>query len=295
MFFISVVKQYERAVIFRLGRYVGTRGAGLVFLVPFVDRGVKIDMREVVLDEPAQSSITKDNALVDIDFVVYMRVVDAEAAVINVQNYLRAVRNLSTTTLRSVIGDITVEQVLSERETINKRLQAKMAEEVVRWGVDVKAIEIRGITPQRDIQDAMTRLLTADRTKRSEITESEGQRQSAINVAEGNKRSSILEAEGSRESQILRAEGGRQAAILNAEGFSIGLQRIYETASAVDHNTMALQYLEMMKQLGQSESTKWVIPMDLGQIAGPMGAALEGLASGNGAAASGSVAPADAE
>jgi regulator of protease activity HflC (stomatin/prohibitin superfamily) len=287
MFFISVVKQYERAVIFRLGRYVGTRGPGLVFLIPFVDRGVKVDMREVVLDEPAQSSITKDNALVDIDFVVYMRVIDAEAAVINIQNFIRAVRNLATTTLRSVIGDITVEEVLSQRETINQRLQAKMSAEVVRWGVEVKAIEIREITPQTDIQNAMTRLLTADRTKRAEITESEGQRQSAINVAEGNKQSAILEAEGSRESQILRAEGGRQAAILNAEGFSIGLQRIYETASGVDSNTMALQYLEMMKQLGAGESTKWIIPMDLSQIAGPMGAAIEGLTGGNGAASGG--------
>ncbi len=294
MFFINVVKQYERAVIFRLGRYTGTRGPGLVILIPFVDRGVKVDMRELVLDEPAQSSITKDNALVDIDFVVYMRVVDAEAAVINVQSYLRAVRNLATTTLRAVIGDITVEEVLSQRETINRRLQVKMAEEVVRWGVEVKAIEIREITPQHDIQDAMTRLLTADRTKRSEITESEGQRQSAINVAEGNKRSAILEAEGSKESQVLRAQGGREAAILNAEGFSIGLQRIYETASGVDGNTMALQYLEMMKQLGAGDSTKWIIPMDLAQVAGPMGAAIESLGSGNGAgggsAASGSAA-----
>ena len=282
MFFISVVKQYERAVIFRLGRYVGTRGPGLVILVPFVDRGTKIDMRELVLDEPAQSSITQDNALVDIDFVVYMRVVDAEAAVINVQSYLRA-----------VIGDITVEEVLSQRETINRRLQVKMAEEVVRWGVEVKAIEIREITPQHDIQDAMTRLLTADRTKRSEITESEGQRQSAINVAEGNKRSAILEAEGSKESQVLRAQGAREAAILNAEGFSIGLQRIYETASGVDGNTMALQYLEMMKQLGAGDSTKWIIPMDLAQIAGPMGAAIGGLVSGdsNDVAASDSAGP----
>ena len=269
-------------MIFRLGRYVGTRGPGLVFLLPFIDRGVKIDMREVVLDEPPQSSITKDNALVDIDFVVYMRVVDAEAAVINIQNYIRAVRNLATTTLRAVIGDITVEQVLSERETINQRLQAKMAGEVERWGVEVKAIEIRGITPQVDIQDAMTRLLTADRTKRSQITESEGERQSAINVAEGNKQSAILEAEGSKESQVLRAEGSRQAAILNAEGFAVGLQRIYETASGVDANTMALQYLEMMKQLGAGDSTKWIIPMDLAQIAGPMGAAIGGLAAGDG-------------
>jgi regulator of protease activity HflC (stomatin/prohibitin superfamily) len=290
MFFISVVKQYERAVIFRLGRYVGTRGPGLVFLIPFVDRGVRVDMREVVLDEPAQSSITKDNAIVDIDFVVYMRVIDAEAAVINIQNFIRAVRNLATTTLRSVIGDITVEEVLSQRETINQRLQAKMSAEVVRWGVEVKAIEIREITPQSDIQHAMTRLLTADRTKRAEITESEGQRQSAINVAEGNKQSAILEAEGSRESQILRAEGARQAAILNAEGFSIGLQRIYETASGVDSNTMALQYLEMMKQLGAGESTKWIIPMDLANIAGPMGAAIEGLAGRNGGATSGGAA-----
>ena len=284
MFFISVVKQYERAVIFRLGRYTGTRGPGLVILIPFVDRGVKVDMRELVLDEPAQSSITKDNALVDIDFVVYMRVVDAEAAVINIQNYIRAVRNLATTTLRAVIGDITVEEVLSQRETINRRLQVKMAEEVIRWGVEVKAIEIREITPQHDIQDAMTRLLTADRTKRSEITESEGQRQSAINVAEGNKRSAILEAEGSKESQVLRAQGAREAAILNAEGFSIGLQRIYETASGVDGNTMALQYLEMMKQLGAGDSTKWIIPMDLAQVAGPMGAAIEGLTSDDEAA-----------
>ncbi len=294
MFFISVIKQYERAVIFRLGRYTGTRGPGLVILIPFVDRGVRVDMRELVLDEPAQSSITKDNALVDIDFVVYMRVVDAEAAVINIQSYLRAVRNLATTTLRAVIGDITVEEVLSQRETINRRLQVKMAEEVTRWGVEVKAIEIREITPQHDIQDAMTRLLTADRTKRSEITESEGQRQSAINVAEGNKRSAILEAEGSKESQVLRAQGAREAAILNAEGFSIGLQRIYETASGVDGNTMALQYLEMMKQLGAGDSTKWIIPMDLAQVAGPMGAAIESLGSGNGAgggsAASGSAA-----
>ena len=136
MFFISVVKQYERAVIFRLGRYVGTRGPGLVVLIPFVDRGLVVDQRELVLDEPAQSSITKDNALVDIDYVVYMQVVDAEAAVINVNNYIRAVRNMATTTLRSVIGDITVEEVLSQRETINQRLKD--------GGVSLHLSEVKG-------------------------------------------------------------------------------------------------------------------------------------------------------
>ena len=280
MFFISIVKQYERGVIFRLGKYIGTRDPGLVILIPFIDRGVKVDMREFVLDEPPQTSITKDNALVDIDFVVYMQVVDAEAAVINIQSYVFAVRNLATTSLRAVIGEMDVEEVLSKREEINQRLQVKMSEEVVRWGVQVNAVEIRGMEPQRDIQDAMTRLLTADRTKRSQITESEGERQSSINVAEGTKQASILEAEGARESSILRAEGTRQAQILEAEGFSIGLQRIYETAQGVDSNTMGLQYLEMMKHLGEGESTKWIIPMDLASMAGTLTGALSGVVGG---------------
>jgi len=285
MFFISVVKQYERAVIFRLGRYTGIRGPGLVILIPFIDRGVVVDQREIVLDEPAQSSITKDNALVDIDFVVYMRVVDPEAAVININNYIRAVRNMATTTLRSVIGDITVEEVLSQRETINQRLQVKLSQETQRWGVEVKAIEIREITPQADIQSAMTRLLTADRTKRSEITESEGQRQSAINVAEGSKQSSILEAEGARESAILRAEGARQSQILEAEGFSIGLERINQAAAVANPNTMGLQYLDMMRRLGEGESTKWILPLDLASVAGPIAGALQGLGTSNGGTA----------
>lgn len=280
MFLVSIVKQYERAVIFRLGKFIGTREPGIVFLIPFVDRGIKVDMREFVLDEPAQTSITKDNALVDIDFVVYMQVVDAQAAIINIQSFINAVRNLATTTLRAVIGEMDVEEVLSKREEINHRLQVKMSEEVVRWGVSVKAVEIRGMEPQRDIQDAMTRLLTADRTMRSQITESEGERQAAINVAEGNKQASILEAEGSRESSILRAEGSRQAQILEAEGFSIGLQRIHETAAQVDSNTMGLQYLEMMKRLGEGESTKWIIPMDLASMAGTLTGALSGVVNG---------------
>ena len=225
MFFISVVKQYERAVIFRLGRHIGTRGPGLVILIPFIDRGTKIDLREFVIEEPKQTSITKDNALVDVDFVVFLQVTDPDAAVLNIRNFIIAVRNLATTSLRAVIGDLTVEDVLARREEINSRLRTKIGEETVRWGVEVKSVEIREIAPQRDIQEAMTLLLTADRTKRSDITQSEGSRQAAINVAEGNKQAAILEAEGVRESSILRAEGSRQAQILQAEGFSIGVAR----------------------------------------------------------------------
>ena len=278
MFFINVVRQYERAVIFRLGRHIGTRGPGLVILIPFVDQGQRIDLREFVIEEPKQTSITKDNALVDVDFVVFLQVQDPDAAVLNINNFVVAVRNLATTSLRAVVGDLTVEDVLARREEINQRLQVKISEETVRWGVNVRSVEIREITPQVDIQQAMTQLLTADRTKRAQITESEGERQAAINVAEGNKQSAILEAEGVREASILRAEGSRQAQILEAEGFSIGLQRIYETAQGVDPNTMGLQYLEMMKQLGAGESTKWIIPMDLASVASGLSDTLGGLA-----------------
>lgn len=277
---IRIIKEYERGVKFRFGRFVGTKGPGILFLVPFVDQLTRVDLREVVIDEPAQTSITKDNALVDIDFVVFMKVRDAEAAVINVADFLSAIRNLSTTTLRAVIGEMDVEEVLSKRDSINERLRSKISQDSVRWGVDVNNVEIREVQPQQDIQEAMTRLLTADRTKRSAITESEGQRQSAINVAEGNKQASILEAEGQRQSSILRAEGSRQAAILEAEGFSIGLDRIYQSASQIDSNTMGLQYLEMMKELGQGPSTKWIIPMDLASVAGTLASSLSNIASG---------------
>jgi regulator of protease activity HflC (stomatin/prohibitin superfamily) len=200
-----------------------------------------------------------------------MQIVDPAAAIINVQNFLSAVRNLATTTLRSVIGDITVEEVLSKRDEINERLKINLAGVTTRWGVQVNNVEIREIIPQPDIQQAMTRLLTADRTKRAQITESEGQRQAAINVAEGSKEAAILEAQGVRESSILRAEGQRQATILGAEGFAIGLERVYASARQLDANTMGLQYLEMLKQLGQGSATKWIIPVDLANLAGPLG------------------------
>ena len=292
MFFISIVKQYEKVVVFRLGKYQRTAGAGVLILIPFIDRGVRVDVREFVLDEPSQTSITKDNAPVDVDFVVFLQVIDARTAVIDIANFILAVRQLATTALRAVVGEMTFEEVLSKREEINARLKVKMDEDTVRWGVQVNAVEIREITPGQEIQGAMNRLLSADRTKRSDITESEGQRQAAVNVAEGSKQAAILEAEGVRESAILRAEGSRQAQILEAEGFSQGLQRIYETASQVDGNTMGLQYLEMMKRLGEGQSTKWIIPMDLASMAGTLSSSLSNISSnmgvnnsGNGAGA----------
>jgi len=279
---IRIVKQYERGVKFRFGRHTSTKGPGIVILIPIVDQLVKVDLRELVLDEPAQSSITKDNALVDIDFVVFMQVTEADLAIIAIANFIQAVRNLATTTLRAVIGEMDVEEVLSKREAINERLRAKMQQETTRWGVTVNNVEIREVKPQKDIQDAMTRLVTADRTKRALITESEGMRQAAINVAEGSKQSAILQAEGERQAAILGAEGHRQASILEAEGFAIGLSRIYESAHTVDANTMGLQYLDMMRSLGAGASTKWIIPMDLASIATTLSGTLANIAANGG-------------
>jgi regulator of protease activity HflC (stomatin/prohibitin superfamily) len=170
---------------------------------------------------------------------------------------------MAITTLRAVVGDMALDDVLAKREQINSMMQVRMDEVTDRWGVKVNAVEIREILPPRDIQDAMSRQMSAERNRRAVVTESEGAREAAINLADGNRQAAILAAEGDKQSLVLRAEGDRQAAILNAEGYAIALERIYGAASGVDANTMALQYLDMMKELANGTSTKWVIPMEL--------------------------------
>lgn len=251
---IRIVRQYERLVVFRLGRTGPelVKGPGLVLLIPIVDQPVRVDLREQFVEIPSQTAITKDNAPLGIDFLIYWKIHDPLLSVTNVQNFSGALQGIATTTLRAVIGDIVVDDVLSKRDQINQILRTKLDEVTERWGGKVTTVEIREITPPRDIQDAMNRQLSAERTRRAVITESEGSRQAAINVAEGRK-----------QSEILTAEGDRQAAILRAEGFSEALQRIFRAASVVDEKTMALQYLEALKAIGASDATKYVIPMEL--------------------------------
>jgi len=251
---IRVVQQYERMVVFRLGKTTESmvREPGLRFLIPIADRPVKVDMREQFIEVPSQTTITRDNAPINVDFLIYWRIVDALKSVVQVVNFAGALQGVSTTTLRAVIGDILLDEVLSRREQINEVLRVKLDEVTERWGGKVTTVEIREITPPRDVQDAMNRQLSAERTRRAVITESEGTRQSAINVAEGQK-----------QSEILKAEGDRQAAILRAEGFSEALTRIFQAASGVDEKTMALQYLEALKAIGASPSTKYVIPAEV--------------------------------
>jgi regulator of protease activity HflC (stomatin/prohibitin superfamily) len=273
---VRVVQQYEKMVVFRLGRTNEglVRDPGLRFLIPIIDRPVKVDVREQFIEVPSQTTITRDNAPINVDFLIYWRIVDPLKSIVNVAYFAGALQGVATTTLRAVIGDILLDEVLSRREQINEVLRTKLDEVTERWGGKVTTVEIREITPPRDVQDAMNRQLSAERTRRAVITESEGRRQSEINIAEGAKQAAILTAEGERQAQILRAEGTRQSQILNAEGFGQALTRIYESASAIDQKTMLLQYLEALKRIGESPSTKYIIPTEFTQLVGPLTAGL---------------------
>ena len=271
LFPVIIVKQYERMVPFRLGKFFGLKGAGLRLLIPFIDSFQKVDLREDVIDVARQTNITKDNAPIDIDFLIYYKVVDheAEKSVLEVQDFRAAIVGMATTTLRAVVGDIPLDDVLAKREEINQVLRVKLDEVTGRWGVKVTAVEIREIDPPAEIQHAMNRQMAAERERRAVVTEADGQRQANITVAEGQKQAAILNAEGQRQSEILKAEGNRQAAILNAEGFSNALDQIYKVASGVDSKTMSLQYFETLKDIGSSPSTKFIFPMEFTNVLKP--------------------------
>ena len=221
---------------------------------------MKTDLREQFIEVPSQTNITRDNAPINIDFLIYWRIVDPMRSVVNVANFPGALQGISTTTLRAVIGDILLDDVLSKREQINEVLRTKLDEQTERWGGKVTTVEIREIIAPPDVQDSMNRMLSAERNRRAVITESEGARQSQINVAEGEK-----------QSVILRAEGVRQQSILEAEGFSEALKRIFAAAKSIDDRTMALQYLETLKELGSTDATKYIIPLELTDLARRLG------------------------
>ncbi len=269
--YISIVKQHERMAVFTLGKYSGMRSPGLNLLVWPFQSTRKIDLREDVIDIPRQTNITFDNAPIDIDFLVYMRVQenDAERSVIEVVDYRSAVIGIATTNLRAVIGEMNLDDVLSQRERINESLRAKLDEITERWGIKVTQVEIREVEPNREIQEAMNRQMSAERIRRAAVTEAEGTRQAAITVAEGEKQAAILRAEGERQAEILSAEGDQQAAILRADGFATALDRISGVARGIDPNTLSLQYLDTLKEVGAAESTKFIFPMEFTSLLRP--------------------------
>ena len=259
---IRVVTEYQRLVVFRLGRCVGERGPGIVFLIPVVDRATKVDLREQVREIPHQTSITKDNAAISVDFLWYYKVLDPTESVLQVGNFEAAAQGMATTTLRAVIGSIILDDVLSEREHINNMLRTRLDEVTERWGVKVTNVEIREIIPPHEIQDAMNRQMSAERLRRAVVTESTGAREAQINVADGDRQGNILRAEGEKQASILKAEGEKQAQLLRAEGFSAALNQIFSVAQTIDPKTMTLQYFETLKAIGNSPSTKYIFPLE---------------------------------
>ena len=249
---IRIVREYQRIVLFRLGRAVGARGPGLILINPITDRTAWVDLREQFLEIPHQTAITKDNASISIDFIIFYKVVEPDVSVLRVQNFAKAALNVAATTLRSVVGDMALDDVLSKREDMNASLRVRLDEVTERWGVKVTTVEVREVNRPPGVLDAMTRQMSAERTRRAAVTEAEGQKQAAITLAEGTKQAAILQA-----------EGDRAAAVLRAEGLSGGIQKILEVARLVDTTTMQLQYLETLKQIGTSSSTKIVLPVEL--------------------------------
>ena len=276
---LKIVRQYERLAVFTLGKFnerTGVRGPGLQILIWPFQTGERIDLREEVINIPRQTNITRDNAPIDIDFLVYLRPIESEAqkVVLEVVNYHQAVIGMATTILRAVIGEMNVDDVLSQRERINQELRIKLDDTTGRWGIRVSAVEIKEIEPAPEIQEAMNRQMSAERIRRADVTEAEGKRQASITIAEGDKQAEILRAEGNRQAEILTAEGDQQAAVLRAEGFSTALDRIHQVARDVDTNTISLQYFETLKEMGKGSATKFVFPMEFTNLLGPFAAML---------------------
>jgi regulator of protease activity HflC (stomatin/prohibitin superfamily) len=214
-----------------------------------------VDLRERFLEIPAQTAITQDNASISIDFIIFYKVVDPAMSVLQVQNFAAAAQNVAATTLRSVVGDMVLDDVLSKREEMNASLRVRLDDVTERWGVKVTTVEVREVNPPTGVLDAMTRQMSAERTRRAVITEAQGQKEAAVTMAEGN-----------RQAAILGADGERQAAILRAEGLAAGLEKIAVVGQGLDRNTMQLQYLETLKDVGTAPSTKIVVPMELGGL-----------------------------
>ncbi|WP_223205007.1 SPFH domain-containing protein [Gordonia jinghuaiqii] len=276
---VALIPQAEAAVIERLGRYTRTVSGQLTLLLPFVDRiRARVDIRERVVSFPPQPVITEDNLTLSIDTVVYFQVTNPRSAVYEIDNYIAGVEQLTITTLRNVVGGMTLEETLTSRDSINGQLRGVLDEATGRWGLRVARVELKSIMPPPSIQESMEKQMKADREKRATILAAEGQRESAIKTAEGNKQSLILAAEGSkqaailgaeaeRQSRILRAQGDRAAAYLNAQGEAKAIEKTFAAIKAAKPTPelLAYQYLQQLPEMAKGEGSKvWVVPSDFG-------------------------------
>ncbi|MFT4219740.1 MAG: SPFH domain-containing protein [Microbacterium sp.] len=252
---IRIIPQATAGVVERLGRYHKTLNPGLNILIPFIDRlRPLIDMREQVVSFPPQPVITEDNLVVSIDTVVYFQVTDARAATYEIANYLSAVEQLTTTTLRNVVGGLNLEEALTSRDEINGQLRVVLDEATGKWGLRVSRVELKAIDPPISIQDSMEKQMRAERDRRA-----------AILTAEGSKQSQILEAEGRRQAEILKAEGDKQAQVLRAQGEAEAIQTVFDSIHKgnADDKLLAYQYLQTLPKIADSASSKlWIVPSE---------------------------------
>lgn len=257
---VAIVDAYEKDALTVFGEYRGLLEPGISFVPPFVSRRYTFDMRTQTIDVPHQEAITRDNSPVTADAVVYIRVMDAKRAFLEVDDYKRAVSNLAQTTLRAVIGDMELDDTLNKRQEINARIREELDEPTDEWGIRVESVEVREVNPSRDVQQAMEQQTSAERKRRAMILEAQGERQSAIEKAEGQKRSDIIRAQGEKQSQILEAQGDAISTVLRAK-----------SAESMGERAIIEKGMETLDSIGQGESTTFVIPQELSSLVGRYG------------------------
>jgi len=270
---IVIVRPYEAAIIERFGKYLKTLYAGLHFVVPIVDRVIKVDLREQVVDVPPQEVITKDNVVVTVDGVIYYKVIKPEDVVYKVQNFKVAVINLAQTNLRNIIGELTLDETLTSREIINSKLRLTLDEATDAWGVKVTRVELKRIDPPRDVMEAMHKQMKAEREKRAMILEAEGYRESQIKRAEGEKQAQILQAEGKRQAQILEAEGQAQAIQLVADAEKYRILAVFNAIKEAEPTgeVITIQYLDALQRIAEGDANKVFFPVELSKLVSGLG------------------------
>lgn len=274
---IRIVRPYERGLIERLGKFKKEVRAGLHFIIPFFDRMIKVDMREHVIDVPPQEVITKDNVVVVVDAVIYYEVTDAFKSVYNVNNFEFATIKLAQTNLRNVIGELELDQTLTSRESINTKLRTVLDEATDKWGIRITRVEIKKIDPPKDIMEAMSKQMKAERTKRAAILEAEGIRQSEILKAEGEKQAAILKAEGEAEAIKRVAEANKYKLIAEAEGQALAITNVFKAIHEGNptNDLIAIKYLETLKEVANGQATKIFLPLETSSVLASVGAMAE--------------------
>ncbi len=274
---IRIVRPYERGLVERLGKFKKEVKAGLHFIIPFFDKMIKVDMREHVIDVPPQEVITKDNVVVVVDAVIYYEVTDAFKSVYNVNNFEFATIKLAQTNLRNVIGELELDQTLTSRESINAKLRTVLDEATDKWGIRITRVEIKKIDPPKDIMEAMSKQMKAERTKRAAILEAEGIRQSEILKAEGEKQAAILRAEGEAEAIKKVAEANKYKLIAEAEGQAIAILNVFKAIHEGNptNDLIAIRYLEALRDIANGQATKIFIPVETSSILASVGAIAE--------------------